>query len=217
MQFKTFSSKQALKEAFLPLLKQHLTAPETIMLSGGKTPFSIYQQLANTPIFVHPQCTLVMSDERMVPLESPFSNAGNFKPILHALNAEDRFIFLDTSLPASKVAEKFNQTLQPLKKINFGLLGLGADGHTAAIFKNSLARQNQKEGVLAFSVQRPDGLEGVTVSPTLVQRIEQIILLVLGTTKREILTTLRDHPKTIPAGLILSTHPSVEIWTDQPI
>jgi 6-phosphogluconolactonase len=215
MRFKIFPSKEKLYAVFLPLLKQQLTTPGAMMLSGGKPPFSLYSQLASSPFPIHPQRILFMSDERMVARESPESNVGNLKPFLHALNAENRFIPLDTSLSPTQAAEKFNQALQPLKNITFGLLGLGTDGHTAGIFTPQLARQ--KEGSLALSVHRPDGLEGVTVTPPLIQRVEQIVLLVLGSTKREILQTLHDHPQTIPAGILLASHPSVEIWTDQAV
>ena len=185
------------------------------MLSGGKTPFSLYQKLATHPVPVHSQCTIFLSDERMVPLQDPNSNAGKLLPLLQPLNGSKNFIYPNTNLPSSAAAEKFDLALQSLKKISFGLLGMGIDGHTAGIFQKKLAQQ--KEGPLALSVQRLDGLDGITVTPPLIHRVKHLILLVLGKEKLRILKTLRDDPKTIPAGIILSRHPSVEVWTDQSI
>ncbi|MEN8254678.1 MAG: 6-phosphogluconolactonase, partial [Verrucomicrobiota bacterium] len=73
---------------------------------------------------------------------------------------------------------------------------------------------NLKTGALTLHTDRPDGLQGISVTPALFQRVERIILLVTGASKREIIDTLLNDPETIPAGMALSDHPNVELWTD---
>jgi 6-phosphogluconolactonase/glucosamine-6-phosphate isomerase/deaminase len=91
---------------------------------------------------------------------------------------------------------------------------MGNDGHTAGFFTAQQA--NLKSGALTLHTDRPDGMRGVSVTPALFRRIERIILLVTGESKREIINTLLIAPKTIPAGIALTDHPNVELWTDVP-
>ena len=182
------------------------------MLSGGSTPYTIYNQLATNPCPTHPDRTLFLSDERMVPAESPNNNANNLKPMLRALNCEDQFIPVDTTLPIQTATARFADELKPLENIDIGFLGMGHDGHTAGFFSPEQA--NLKIGALTLYTDRPDGMQGISVTPTLFQRVERIILLVTGESKRDIINTLLNAPKTIPAGIALSDHPHVGIWTD---
>ncbi len=185
------------------------------MLSGGSTPYAIYNRLATVPCPVHPDRRLFLSDERMEPFGSNKNNAHNLMPMLSALGCEDRFIRVDTGLPAAEASAGFDRNLQPLEKIDLGLLGMGADGHTAGLFTPEQA--NRKSGALALHADRPDGMQGVSATPALFQRVERIVLLVTGESKREIIHTLLSKPESIPAGIALAGHPDVELWTDIPV
>ncbi len=194
------------------LLRTTLQTPGNLMLSGGSTPYTIYNQLAATPCSVHPDRKLFLSDERMVPAESADNNAGKLIPMLRALECEDRFIRVDTKLSAEEAATGFARNLEPLAPIDLGFLGMGADGHTAGLFTPEQARM--KSGALTLHTDRPDGMQGVSVTPALFQRVEKIILLVTGESKRAIINTLQNELATIPAGIALASHPNVELWTD---
>ncbi len=208
-QFKTIDT---LALHTLKLLRETLLRSGSLMLSGGSTPYAIYNQLAATPCSVHPGRTLFLSDERMVPTNSPDNNANHLKPMLLALDCEDRFIRVNTELPPQTAATRFADELESLRKIDLGFLGMGTDGHTAGFFTHEQAIL--KTGTLALHTDRPDGMQGVSVTPALFQQVERIILLVTGEAKRDIINTLLNAPKTIPAGIALSSHPHVELWTD---
>ena len=196
----------------IELLHQTLPTAGNLMLSGGTTPYAAYDRLASSPCPLNPNRTLFLSDERMVPARSPNSNAGNLEPMLNALHCEDRFIRVETGIPLEKAVHRYASVLEPLNPIDLGLLGMGSDGHTAGIFTKGQAQQCR--GPLVISASRPDGMEGVSVSPALFQRVKRIILLVSGESKRRIVETLLQDPKSIPAGIALSGHPRVELWTD---
>lgn len=185
------------------------------MLSGGSTPYAIYNELAADPCPVHPDRRLFLSDERMEPFGSSKNNAHNLMPMLSALGCEDRFIRVETFLPIKSATLRFEAALQPLETIDLGLLGMGADGHTAGLFTREQA--NRKSGALALHADRPDGMQGVSTTPALFQRVERIVLLVAGESKREIIHTLLSKPESIPAGIALAAHPNVELWTDIPV
>lgn len=207
-----FKTPEALVRQTVTLLRETLPTPGNLMLSGGSTPYLAYAQLAAIPCPVHPDRKLFLSDERMVPADSPHNNAKNLAPLLKALKCNNRFIRIDTRLPIHEATNRFARNLQPLRKIDLGLLGIGSDGHTAGIFTPRQARQ--KTGNLALHASRPDGMQGVSVAPALFERVERIILLVAGESKRKVIDILLNKPETIPVGIALVDHPRVELWTD---
>jgi len=212
LRIRSFNSTEILIGKTLELLRDTLSKPGNLMLSGGSTPCAIYNRLAENSCFVHEDRKLFLSDERMAPFDSDKNNARNLEPMLTALHCADRFLRVDTSLPAKKAAEKFERDLKPMDKIDLGFLGVGADGHTAGFF--TLEQAGIKTGPLTLHTDRPDGMQGVSVTPALFQHIEKLILLVTGESKRGIIHTLLTSPETIPAGITLANHPNVELWSD---
>jgi 6-phosphogluconolactonase len=207
-----FETTEALVLQALDLLRSTLSTPGNLMLSGGSTPYAIYNRLAAAPCPVHPGRKLFLSDERMQPFDSDLNNAHNLEPMLKGLRCEDRFIRVDTALPPAEAAAKFESEIQPLETMDLGFLGMGNDGHTAGFFTTGQA--NMKTGPLTLHTHRPDGMQGVSVTPAFFKRAERLILLVTGESKRAIINTLLTAPETIPAGIALSEHPNVELWTD---
>lgn len=207
-----YPTTEALLNSAEGLLRSILPASGNLMLSGGSTPYVLYNRLAARPCPVHTDRRLFLSDERMVPFRSDHNNAHNLEPMLQALDCADRFIRVDTSLPAQEAAEKFETCLQPMKAVDVGFLGMGTDGHTAGFFTREQAQM--KSGALTLCTHRPDGMQGVSVTPAFFQKVRKIILLVTGESKRAIINTLLNEPDSIPAGIALSDHPNVELWTD---
>ena len=210
---KIFKSIEALISQTVELLKATLSTEGNLMLSGGATPYTIYNQLAAAPCPVHPERKLFLSDERLVPFDSEQNNAHNLTPMLQALKCTDRFIRINTALSPAEASSQFEIELQKLSRIDLGFLGMGSDGHTAGFFTTDQARTNSAP--LTLHTNRPDGMQGVSVTPALLHRVEKIILLVTGEAKQEIIQTLLKTPLSIPAGIALSNHPNVELWTDQ--
>ncbi|MBN2684674.1 MAG: 6-phosphogluconolactonase [Pontiellaceae bacterium] len=207
-----FETLEALLVETEALLRRTLAESGNLMLSGGSTPFVIYNRLAAAPCPVHPKRTLFLSDERMEPFDSNNNNAHNVMPMINALQCENRFLRVNTALPASTAAQQFEKALQPMEHIDLGLLGMGTDGHTAGIF--TLEQARRKAGPLVLHTDRPDGLHGVSVTPAFLQRVERLILLVTGESKKKIIQTLLSTPEKIAAGVALSDHAGLEIWTD---
>lgn len=212
IEVRTFKTTAQLVSETMECLCDTLATPGNLMLSGGSTPYAIYNRIAAAPCPVHPGRRLFLSDERMVPADSPWNNAGNLMPMLRALGCEDRFIPVETGLPIDEATSRFSHDLEPLGRIDLGFLGMGTDGHTAGLFTADQASRNA--GMLALHTDRPDGMQGISVTPAVFQRAEKIILLVTGESKHEIIGTLMNDSMSIPAGIALGDHPDVELWTD---
>lgn len=225
-EIRIFKSKQFLRSHAVRFLKHEFSqesmtgAPKAMMLSGGATPLAIYNSITNRPSIGAETLRLFLSDERMVPDDSPQSNARMIKPMAAKLKLRaEQTLRVDTSLTAAQAADRFQQDLAREldlgMTIDFGLLGLGSDGHTAGIFSTELATATPPE--YAVAVERADGLQGITVTPTLIRLVKKIILIVVGASKKDMLNILLNDPLSIPAGIVLQDHPDVEIWTDQPV
>ena len=168
-----FESTEALIAETEQLLRDTLAQPGNLMLSGGSTPYVIYNRLAAEPCPVHPQRNLFLSDERMQPFSSEKNNAHNLLPFLQALDCHGQFLQVDTTLPARAAAKHFEEGLERMQTADLGFLGMGSDGHTAGFFTKEQA--NMKTGALALHTDRPDGMEGVSTTPAFFKRIEHII------------------------------------------
>lgn len=189
-----------------------------LMLSGGSTPFPAYNQLASDPPTPSGQLHLFFSDERYVPLTDEKSNYRGTRPFIDSLGLPgDRVHTPQTDLPLEQCAADYNERIAAFLdrgvKVPLGILGLGSDGHIAGLFSPSDLKRDADH--LATWTHRPDGLDGITVTPRLLRRVEKLVFVVAGQNKRGQLANLVRRPHTAIAGQAVSGHPLVEIWCDE--
>lgn len=190
--------------------------PHAVMLSGGRTPVAAYAEVAQRRFWAGEDLHVLLADERMVPESSPDSNVGALRPMLNALEVEDdRVLHVKTALPLKKAAADYDRALQQFirsgGRITLGLLGLGADGHTASLFTvDDVARA---KGSLAVAVPRPEGLDRVSVTPDLLKRVEVLIFLAVGIEKRDVVSRLMKDPDSLVAGRAVCDAAAVQLWT----
>jgi len=215
------ASPGALTAALEGLLRRELSAPgqapRAVMLAGGSTPLAAYGRLAADPPAAPPCQHILWCDDRHVPPDSPQSNYGHARPLLQALGIPAGRILrvwgeLDLPAATRRYDEDLNAFLSKGGRITAGVLGLGADGHTASLF--TPADVGNTSGTWAISVRRPDGLYGVSATRALLHRVERLVFVTAGADKRPMAEALLKRPTSIAAGLAVDGHPSVEIWTD---
>jgi 6-phosphogluconolactonase len=186
-----------------------------IMLSGGTTPLPAYRALGSRPLPHDERLHVLFSDERYVPRDSEASNYQRARPLLDSLAlAPESLLRVRTELPLAEAAEDYEQALGALLnsgvRISLGLLGLGADGHTASLFSGAdIARAS---GHLAIAVHRPDGMSAVSVTPRLLAQVEALLFVVAGEDKRSALQALQAHDPHLTAWLAIQERPAVELW-----
>ena len=214
-----FATRTALEAALTERLAAAIGAPAggAIMLSGGSTPLPAYRALGARPPPHAATLTVLFSDDRYVPADSPASNYCQSRPLLDALRLpEARLLRVRTELPLAEAAADYERRLDELigagGRIELGLLGLGAEGHTASLF--SAADLERARGHRAIPVQRPDGLSAVSVTPELLAHVREPVFVVAGAGKRAAVAALLARDPKLIGWAAVQGCASVGLWLD---
>jgi 6-phosphogluconolactonase len=119
-----------------------------------------------------------------------------------------------TELPVEQAAADYEQQLADMLnsgvRVSLGLLGLGADGHTASLFNTG--NLEQARGRLAIAVQRPDGLQGISVTPELLSQVSEPLFLVTGADKHAIVEEFLKSDSRLIARQAVAGCAKAELW-----
>ncbi len=178
-------------------------------LAGGSTPAPLYRLLSAR--FVHWENTIFFpTDERFVPLDDPRSN---YRMIRENLGESARIRRINTELTPETACEDFANSLSDFGALDFALLGIGEDGHTASLFPGKDCR---KCGESACITEGPDGLLRISMSYTALVGAKIIAFLVLGEKKEQALRRVIKGDLTLPAARIRGRKQTF-IFTDLPL
>lgn len=153
------------------------SAPVKVALAGGSTPTTTYELLARSD---HPwdRTDVFLTDERCVPIDNSQSNYRMLQVSLGSTAA--RIHPIDTSLPPEEAAAQYAKELSPFLPLDFVLLGVGADGHTASLFPGADLDPGE-DVVTAWS--KESGLWRVTLTAGPLLGARQVVYLVTGAEK----------------------------------
>ncbi len=186
----------------------------TLSLSGGQTPGNLYKLLAeptysermpwkNTFIF--------WGDERFVPSGDKQNNANIAKTLLldHINIPSININPVPVDMEPGKAAEKYESIIKKFfggdtPRFDLIFLGLGENGHTASLFPGSDVVFENSRLVREVYVAEQNMFR-ITMTPLLINKAHNIIFLVVGKNKAEILKTVLSgphQPDKFPAQMI---------------
>jgi len=192
----------------------------TIVLAGGKTPRQTYELLsepASADQMPWQQSHFFWSDERWLASNHPDSNFFMARNALFSkINIPPQNIhqiFTGHKAPetGAEMYEKhlrdffhtkpLTETVRVSEDLTFPcfdlvLLGMGADGHTASLFPDSNYLDEKKNWVTA--VKEDTGsppVPRITLTLPVLNQAKNILFLLSGSKKREILNTILDKPE----------------------
>ena len=183
----------------------------SLALSGGSTPYPIYQQLGTEPVLWE-QVSLISVDERFVPADDP---EYNWAKIVSALGEE--LIARVKRTCAFTYAASREESLRVVEdclpdRPGIVVLGMGTDGHIASLFPGQPFGDNRT----VVATTAPDSYETqerMSLSADYILSAQKIVLLLKGESKANAVDILMDQEypaEQFPATLILD-HPDCEI------
>ncbi len=174
-------------------------------LAGGRSPKKAYRIFKE--LFPYWENSFFFpTDERYVPPEDPRNNC---RMLRETLGERAKIYRVRTELPIREACEDFGKKLSEVKCLDFILLGLGTDGHTASLFPESPCAPCGKNACISTS---PDGLLRISMSLEFINRSSQIAFIVLGEEKRGVLNKLLGG-EDIPAVRVKNGK-EIKIFTD---
>lgn len=199
-----------------------------VALAGGTTPGRTYEllpQLVEDWRGVHAW----FGDERCVPLEHPDSNALLVRdtliaalpadgpgPILHRVERAG-----DGDPPAAATAyeRELRATVSAggggsLPRLDFALLGLGEDGHTASLFPDDPALEERERLVVAVRGRKPPP-DRVTFTLPLLRAARAIVVLTAGAGKADAVAAMLAGPSPHTPASLLGEGAAVELIADR--
>jgi 6-phosphogluconolactonase len=190
----------------------------TVALSGGSTPWLLYEQLVAQPIDWQ-QVHVFWGDERCVPPDHPDSNYGMAQRALlsrvaipahnvHRLKGE-----LDPAQAAHQYEMELRAVFGTLPCFDLILLGMGTDAHTASLFPGTPVLHEQQRWVVAHHVEKLQ-TDRLTLTPLVINHAANVIFLIAGHDKAAALQSVWHGPRDpdrFPAQIVIPTTGRV-IW-----
>lgn len=189
-----------------------------LALAGGQTPWPVYRRLAQTPLPWH-DITIMPTDERCVPVESPASNLrGLAEAFASAKGVQLAALTTPDGEPDASLIEA--RAWLALHRENFDatVLGMGNDGHTASLFPGAAELACGFDPVLEACRFDPDPLPPEAPYPRIsltvgrLLRSDALHLLITGAAKRAVLeeAIALNDPQRHPVMAVLGA-PTVDV------
>jgi 6-phosphogluconolactonase len=189
----------------------------TVALSGGSTPKALYSLLAaNYADFVWNRVFLFFGDERHVPPTDPDSNYRMVNEALLtkiAIPSENVFRVPAENPDAAAAASDYESRLRrffglrpeirpgdrpgEIPRFDLILLGMGPDGHTASLFPDSPALDEQSRLVVANWVAKFN-THRITFTFPVLNRAAEVMFMASGADKADMLRQVLEGTSTPP-------------------
>ena len=179
-----------------------------LALSGGKTPQPLYERLMYDPDYralPWRRTHLWIVDERCVPLTHEDSNYRMIAETIvqhadlpseqvHPIEAESSSV---VQAYETQIRESLEWREKGNDRIDFILLGMGADGHTAGLFPHTPALAETERWMSFNSCSDAQPSERVTMTFPLINSARFIAVLVTGSAKAEMIQRVASGEESI--------------------
>lgn len=174
-------------------------AAKTLVLAGGSTPRRAYELLAEMPDVGWGRVTILFGDERCVPADHPDSNYRMAREALLDRVAPATVHRMPGELGPDEGAQLYSPVVASLAPLDFVLLGVGEDGHTASLFPGHPAL-NAKGWALGIHDSPKPPPERVTLTLPVLRAARRVLILATGAGKADAVAKAKRGE--VPSGMI---------------
>jgi 6-phosphogluconolactonase len=171
----------------------------TVAMSGGRTPWAMLAMLSDTEGMPWAKTELFQADERIA---APGSEERNLTHMVLGLSLDHQSALRPmpvTQRDLEAAAREYESSLPP--RLDLVHLGLGPDGHTASLVPGDPVLEVTDRRV-AVTETAYRGHRRMTLTYPALADARQILWLVTGEAKREVLAKLLAGDRSIPAGRV---------------
>ena len=203
-ELRTFDDATALARAAAAYVAERARASQarganfTFALSGGKSPWAMFETLAHDDVD-WAATRIYQVDERVVRADNDARNLKSLRAALKGTNAPIEA--MDVDADDLEVACAHYAALLP-EHFDLVHLGLGPDGHCASLVPGDPVLE-VTDRLVALSGPYQDTLRMTLTYPALA-RADQLLWLISGDDKRDALAKLLDSDPSIPAGRVVA-------------
>ena len=199
-----------------------------VALSGGSTPKALFTLLATGGAYHNvpwDKIFLFWGDERHVPPDHADSNYRMTKEALLSkvpIPSGNVFRIKGEAENADSAAIEYEQALKicfglrpgELPRFDLTLQGMGAEGHTASLFPDSPALEEQMHLVVAPWIEKFKTFR-ITMTFPVFNNAACVLFLVVGKSKAPALKDVIENPGNLPASRIRPTHGELLWFVDR--
>jgi 6-phosphogluconolactonase len=221
MEIKKFENKKNLESTLLLKISTCISdaikkyGDARFLLSGGSTPMNLYSLLSEETIEWE-KVKIGLVDERFVPKENLFNNETQIKNNLLKNSAKFATIFgmvynYENEMLNLKMVNQQYKTF--FERIDFTILGMGEDGHTASLFPGDKESEElmNTSNMGVFSTKSPSfPYNRITCSKELIAKSNYIALFINGETKFNVLKNSIETQ--VPISYFVKNSKNMEIY-----
>ena len=194
-------------------IAERLPERGNVVITGGGTAEAVYPELARARAGWS-SLDVFFSDERCVPPDDPASNYGMAKRTLLDAVGPREVHRMRGEIDPQDAAAIYDQTLAAAGPFDLIVLGLGGDAHVAGLFPGS---PGLVEAAACVAVDRPDGMQGLSMTPPALLSGIEIVFVVAGSSKAHAVARAVDGDEDVmqcPARMF-GDHGSVTFLLDE--
>ena len=221
MEIKKFENKKNLESTLLLKISTCISdaikkyGDARFLLSGGSTPMNLYSLLSEETIEWE-KVKIGLVDERFVPKENLFNNETQIKNNLLKNSAKFATIFgmvynYENEILNLKMVNQQYKTF--FERIDFTILGMGEDGHTASLFPGDKESEElmNTSNIGIFSTKSPSfPYNRITCSKELIANSNYIALFINGEIKFNVLKNSIETQ--VPISYFVKNSKNMEIY-----
>lgn len=195
----------------------NLNSEATLVVSGGSTPKGLFAQLSQADINWS-AVTVLLADDRWVPLDHPDSNETMVRQTLLVNKAaQASFVSLVADYPDSETnLAKTEQRVAGLPAFSVVILGMGNDMHTASLFPCSAQIDTGLTTDNAVLMTHPTTAPHarVSLSKTRLLRTRRGLVHIVGDDKWQVLAQARasQSEQVAPISAFVNASDAFDIW-----